>query len=310
MFTIDDNIFVSIASFRDTKCIDTLKNLYYTADSPDNIYCGIFTQIDINNSQEHCFDTNFQYNCNIRRMLIDYKEAKGPLWARIRIIQNLYQGEKYFLMIDAHTNFSQGWDTNFKNYISFLKKNGINKPILSTYPSSITDKDNNTSLLLCKIISGNKYPEVVQSVHKESGYFYKSYLIAAGFMFCESEYLKDMNIQKIINLSYIFSGEEYLLAVLAYVNGYDIYTPPKSVIFHQYKTTTDKDEDNTDWYKLANINNKLESESLKNLEKLLTTDVLDNVRKTKDLLHIIFGNNSQLTNTENLCENIEKIKYQ
>ena len=36
-----DNIFVSIASFRDTECLNTLKDIYYKADHPDNIYCGI-----------------------------------------------------------------------------------------------------------------------------------------------------------------------------------------------------------------------------------------------------------------------------
>ena len=49
---IDENIFVSIASFRDIKCINTLKNIYYNSDNPDNIYCGIFTQIDNNNIKE------------------------------------------------------------------------------------------------------------------------------------------------------------------------------------------------------------------------------------------------------------------
>lgn len=52
-------------------------------------------------------------------MIIDYKNAKGPLQARI--IKNLYQNEKYFLMIDAHTKLVKGWDTQLKKYIKFLK---------------------------------------------------------------------------------------------------------------------------------------------------------------------------------------------
>ena len=42
---IDENIFVSIASFRDVKCINTLKNIYYNSDNPDNpdnICCVVF----------------------------------------------------------------------------------------------------------------------------------------------------------------------------------------------------------------------------------------------------------------------------
>jgi hypothetical protein len=312
---IDENIFVSIASFRDVKCINTLKNIYYNSDNPDNIYCGIFTQTDNNNEKEQCYDPYFQYNSNVRRMLIDYKNAKGPLWARVRIIKNLYQNEKYFLMIDAHTKLVKGWDTELKKYIKFLKGKGISKPIISTYPQNSignqtdTNKISNESLLLCRINSGNNYPKVLQSVYKTPGYFYKSYLISANFLFCEASFLNNIDINKLSNLSYIFSGEEYLFAVLAFVNGYDIYNSPNNIIYHEYKSSKDKIKDNTDWYKLANINYNNENESYKNLEKLLTTNLLDNVRKTKDLLNIVKGNNNNFQNIDHLCNLNEKIKY-
>lgn len=310
---ISENIFVSIASFRDVKCIDTLKNIYYNSDNPDNIYCGIFTQIDNNNKKEQCYDPHFQYNSNIRRMLIDFSNAKGSLWARIRIIKNLYQNEKYFLMIDAHTKFAKGWDTELKNYIKFLKNNGVKKPIISNYPHPDkqinTDKILNKSLLLCKINTGSAYPNVIQSVYKSPGYFYRGYFIAAGFLFTENSYINDIDIDKLLNLSYIFSGEEYLLSVLAFVNGYDIYNSPKNIIYHEFKSSEDKINDNTDWYKLTKVDHNNENTSYKELEKLLTTNILDNVRKTKDLLKIVKGNNNNFNKLEHLCNLNEKIKY-
>jgi hypothetical protein len=311
---INENIFVSIASFRDIKCIDTLKNLYHNADNPDNIFCGIFTQINNNNKNEYCYDPNFQYNSNIRRMTIDFSGAKGPLWARVRIIKNLYQGEKYFLMIDAHTKMAKGWDTELKKYINFLKNKGVKKPIISTYPEHADKKTNtdiisNKSLLLCKINSGDTFPKVVQALYQTPGYFYRTYLMSANFLFSESSYINEIDTNKLLNLNYIFGGEEYLFAVLAYVNGYDIYNSPKNVIYHQFKSDKDKTDDNTDWYKLAKINHDSESTSYKELEKLLTTNVLDNVRKTRDLLRIVKGQNNSFNNLEHLCNLNEKIRY-
>lgn len=312
-----DNIFVSIASFRDTECLNTLKDIYYKADHPDNIYCGIFTQVDKTNMSELCYDPTFQYNSNIRQMTVSYSEAKGPLWARIRIIKSLYHGEPYYLMIDAHTQLLKGWDTELKTYIKFLNNKGIDKPIITTYPADSNLYDINSPEahnipevpVLCKIKSGNKYPEMIAAINKPNGYFYKTYLVSGNFMFCQGSYISDINIDKLLNLSYIFHGEEYLFAVLAYVNGYDIYSPPKNICFHKYKTVQDKSDTNTEWTQHVKIDKVVKKNSYNELKKLLTTDKLDNIRKTKDLLHIIKGNQNNLDNLEHMCNSNEKIEF-
>ena len=316
--SINEDIFVSIASFRDIKCIDTLKDLYNKSDNPHNIYCGVFTQIDINKRREYCYDYNFPYNANIRRLTINYKEAKGPLWARIKIIQNLYQNEKYFFMIDAHTTFKKGWDTEFKKYINILKENkGVNKPILSGYPedSSNTNTIQDSSYLLCNIVDGDKYPKVLSSVTKPAGYFYKSYFVAAGCFFTYGLYLKEIDIVHIAKeLQHIFSGEEILLALLAYVNGWDIYSIPHSYVLHQYKTNKDKDDDNTNWY--TYVDRKIEQQSYDQLEILLTSNKLDKVRKVEDFYKEIQFNPNEKTmdlkftsqSMKRLCDNTTVIK--
>lgn len=311
---IDETIFVSIASFRDVKCFDTLKSIYHNADNPDSIYCGIFTQIDHDSKDERCYDPHFQYNSNVRRTSIHYSDAKGPLWARVKIIKELYQNEKYFLMIDAHTTFAFGWDTELKKYMRFLKQSGVGKPIISTYPPTQEEGGDSTKIssespLLCKIITGERYPLVLQSVHKPTGYFYRGYLVAGGFLFSDGSYMKDIDIDKLLNLSYIHSGEEYLFAVLAYVNGYDIYSPPKNVLYHKYKSNEYKAEEKTNWESLADIDDTKKIDSYNTLEQLLTTNALDNVRKATDLLNIVKGNHERFENFEHLCNLDEKIEY-
>ena len=318
---IGENIFVSIASYRDSKCYDTIKSLYNNSDYPDNIYCGIFTQIDENEKCEHCYDSSFQYNTNIRRMTISYKEAKGPLWARIKIIKQLYHGEKYYLMIDAHTQFTKGWDTKYKNYINFLiSKKSIHKPILTGYPAdvkTINDKNSNTKTFhLCNIKSGEKYPEMFHgALSKDGGYYYKGYLMSGCCSFTLGNFLQDINLnilQSIEKLENIFHGEEFLFSLIGFVNGWDIYSTPFNLIYHEYKSSDDKVKDNTDWYKYTNINTKLKDESYKNLEKLLTTNILDNVRKVSELYDILKFNTSNNSFIDNnyYCVNPEIIKYE
>ena len=318
---LENNIFVSIASFRDSECNNTLKDLYMKADNPENIFCGIFTQIDNNIKTEQCYDSNFPYNTQIRRMLINYKDAKGPLWARIKIIKQLYQNEKYFLMIDAHTLFKKGWDTNLISFLNTLKNKGIQKPILSGYPANFSDKDKDdkNSFLLCNIVNGNNYPEVLGAERKEEGYYYQSYFISAGCLFTYSKFLQEINIIKIAeNLQYIYSGEEMLLSLLAYVNGWDIYSIPYTNIYHQYKTNEQKKKDKTQWTLFANIDNDINNKSHKNLKELLTSNTLDSIRTVSDFYKKIgynkenglnFTSRFPQTSKDNLCNNTKKIKF-
>tara|TARA_B100001093_G_scaffold332798_2_gene317786 strand:+ start:454 stop:1416 length:963 start_codon:yes stop_codon:yes gene_type:complete len=315
--SIDETIFVSIASFRDSQCIDTLKNLYNNSDNPQNIYCGIFTQIDIKNKNELCYDMNFPYNSNIRRIIIKYEEAKGPLWARVKIIKNLYQNEKYFFMIDAHTNFKKGWDTNLKKYLNTLKEKGVEKPILSNYPAPYNNNNTDNSFVLCNVISGDKYPKVLQAETKDPGYFYQSYFIGANCIFTYGNFLKEIKINTLAeNLEYIFGGEEMLLSLLAFVNGWDIYSIPHSIIYHDYKSSDKKIKDKTDWYTYSNINKQSEIDSYKQLDKILTSNMLDNKRKVSDFYKKIKYKlhekdfNSRFTNSSknHLCNEMKIIK--
>ncbi len=275
--SLDETIFVSIASFRDSKCIDTLKNLYNNSDNPHNIYCGIFTQIDINNKNEYCYDMDFPYNANIRRIMIKYEQAKGPLWARIKIIKNLYQNEKYFFMIDAHTSFIKSWDTNLKKYLNTIKQKGISKPILSGYPAQPNHTGDN-SFLICNVTGGDKYPKVLGSEVKPPGYFYQSYFIAAGCLFTYGIFLKEIDLPKIAGeLQYIFGGEELLISLLAFVYGWEIFSIPHSNISHIYKTNNDKKNDKTDWYSYANVNKNVEKDSYNKLNQILTSQQLDRI---------------------------------
>ena len=266
-----ETIFVSVPSYRDTDCKNTLRSIYKMARYPHLVYVGVFEQNDGTCPDEGC-RIRSPYSVNIRYKHIPYTEAKGPFYARAVINNNLYKGEKYYLMIDAHSLFLKDWDINMKKQLNFLKKHGVTKPIISSYPHhqdfnesrEILNKKKNVTTLICDVINGKEYPTEAVAIEKQSGKFYKSMLLGAGFLFTYGEFFREIRMDE--SLHHIFSGEEILLAIFAWTHGWDIYSPSYMNLFHYYnhkkpswyKDVIKKDENSRNseikaYQKLSNI---------------------------------------------------------
>lgn len=238
-FSDMETIFVSVPSYRDTDCKNTLQNLFTKAKNPELIYVGVFEQNDLTNQDEMC-SVEEKYRNNVRYKRVSYTEAKGPFYARAVINNNLYQGEKYYLMIDAHTLFLPNWDERMKNQLNYLRNNGVSKPIISSYPhhqdfkqnSEIQDEKRNITTLICDIKDSKSYPTITMALEKPSGNFYRGYLLGAGYIFTYGEFFQEITLDE--SLEHIFNGEEIMLAILAYTHGWDIYSPAYMNLFHFY----------------------------------------------------------------------------
>jgi [Skp1-protein]-hydroxyproline N-acetylglucosaminyltransferase len=265
----NDTLFVSIPSYRDTDCKNTIRDLFNKSTNPELIYVGVFTQ---NKHESESCKVDIKYKNNIRYLNVDYKEAKGPLYARANIIKKLYNNEKYFIMVDAHTRFVKDWDSKFKHQLDYLKNNGASKPILSTYPPEIKymdlelNKKNTQVPHICSVVNGDKYPSLLRAYGKQGGAFYKSYFVGAGCLFTYGKFFNEAKLDS--SLKHIFNGEEILIAILAYTNGWDIYSPANNIVFHDYtnkKISWFKDNKNTKDF------NKDEHESYKKLDEFILT---------------------------------------
>lgn len=135
----EETIFVSIPSYRDPECIETVIDCFNKAACPYRIYIGVCEQNagnDINIMEEYTRrirQNNIpDYKSNLRVYSIDAQEAQGPTLARAIIEKQLYKGEKYVLMIDAHMLFTQDWDLGFTNDI----KKTQDKAIITMYPGN------------------------------------------------------------------------------------------------------------------------------------------------------------------------------
>lgn len=237
-----NTIFVSIASYRDKMCPTTLKTLYEMAEHPNRIFVGICQQ-NKKNDIECMFPPNHPliniYKNNIRKISLNYDQAKGPTYARY-LCSTLYNNEDFFLQIDSHTLFRENWDTILINMLKSLEKIDYDNIILSTYPPSIEQyatHENYHKKYVTKIYSHklnkNNIPIFKGAIFvKAQKLPEKNFYIAAGFFFSRGKILKDVPFDP--HLPFLFEGEEILYTIRAFTSGYNIFTPNKTVLYHHY----------------------------------------------------------------------------
>lgn len=230
-----NTIFVSIASYRDVECSDTIESLFSNAEYPGNVFVGICEQNKSDNDSEKCLRTDIskKYANNIRIVTLDHTQAKGPTYARYHC-SRLWRGEEYYLQIDSHTHFAKNWDTDLIHMIRQVKSLGVIKPVLSAYPptkeqmdiAGFPEMDNGKFI--------GEVPSFLSGWSSESKYpkLSKKPWVAAGLMFLESYFLYSVPFDPM--LSHVFNGEEVLFSARLWTNGWDIYTPNKKVLYHHY----------------------------------------------------------------------------
>lgn len=335
-------IFVSIPSYRDKDCKNTIKEIFNKAIYPDRIYVGVFMQ-NSSNSEEMCMypsrsssETHSKQlypvrQNQIRYLSTDFKNAKGPLYARKQIIDKLYQDETFFLMIDAHTIMRENWDVDMIRMLEILRlKHMIKNPILSSYPDTFAEYEKRddivTTNVLCNILNGHEYPVSTGAIKKPEGYFYKQFMIGGGGTFTYGRFFREIQIDP--TLEYVFNGEEFYFAALAYTNGWDIYSMPYNCLYHMYRTNEKKTEEGLDWYadsdKVRNKEHEKASHIL--LKKLLTDERFATTHSyrmgTKRSLSSLykelkyepkgktFKENWTKEKKDRLCNELPKLKYE
>lgn len=269
-----DRIFVSIASYRDPECGKTINSLYANADHPFNVDVGVCQQNRF--SDEDCIASYesvakawapMLYTDQIGVIRMDYKEAMGPCWAREQIEEKLYNGQTYFLQIDSHMRFCKGWDTFL---IKELAATGDDKAILTGYPP---EKDLNTTYnlnyqtatflrprygdeILFPLFEGPSVAGIAIRPFPTLGW-------SGCFSFSKGELHKTVPYLK--NVPFLFFGEEFTMASLYYVFGYNFYAPTKMPCV----TTFDRSYRHTFWEVKKKDRKELEKQSLNYIYNLL-----------------------------------------
>lgn len=256
-----DIIFISVASYRDNQCIDTVQNIASMADKPENLHFVICQQNSIleKDCMKWCVAKKEHPACKLSVSKIErlnYLNARGPTWARYRIQQE-WTGEEYFLQIDAHTRMIKGWDTILKEQLEMCPSD---KPILTQYPLEFDivpenkrgdstnekwqlDKMRN-GLYIQKFDDPDGFTRIQSDYTKEiRKHPFKSVGWAAGFSFSKGEFVKEAGYDPYT--PFLFFGEEMDIAIRAFTHGWDFFSPSANVVFHNYK----RDHRRTFWEK-------------------------------------------------------------
>jgi len=240
------NIFVSIASYRDNKCLNTINDLFQKAKYPLNIFIGICQQNNIEIDKDCIYHNNIkdEYKNNIRIIRIPYYDARGPTFARYLCASLLDKNnETFFLQIDSHTIFIDEWDIKLINMIEEIQDLGLSKkPVISYYPKDFSNMNNENDDNKFKIpviynlnfIKKKGVFSLGQAIYTNINNSYiKTPYMTAGMFFCYSSFIDEIPFDP--TLDYLFTGEEILNSIKFFTFGYDIFIPKLNIIFHDYE---------------------------------------------------------------------------
>lgn len=270
-----ESIFISIASFRDPDCINTIRNLVERATHPDQLSFGVCNQIIQSQDRDCLLPATIAPSIMIDE--VDASLSRGACWARSRI-QQLWRNENYYFQIDSHMRFVQGWD---EILISMLKDCPAENAVLSTYPLTFTPPDTYGK------------PELVRLVPKwfdENGILtcysrktaiehapalpQENFFISAGFLFARGAIISEVPYDP--HLYHV--GEEISLAVRLWTHGWTLYTPNRVIAFHDYG----KREDRSKHWKNDDHWRELDARSKKRVRQLLGSEITDSRDKPTD----------------------------
>jgi [Skp1-protein]-hydroxyproline N-acetylglucosaminyltransferase len=247
----DGSVYLSVVSFRDESCPDTLKKAFTKAKNAQKLFVGLVQQNCEENDKcakadPDCYllfcssEVGKKYcdNGNIRLLKMKDSEAPlGPYMMRY-FASKLWQGEEWYMQIDSHMSFLQDWDALL---IQMLKNAPSQKPVISHFPppqdadlatvapSRLCGPVFATSDLEGQIIRFEGSSEY-DRVNLETPRF--APFIVAGYLVADSGMLRDVPFDPF--LPYIFMGEEILLSARLWTSGYDIFSPTQNVVGHLY----------------------------------------------------------------------------
>lgn len=246
-------IFVSIASYRDPDCINTVKNLLENAAYPERVTLGICWQFVP--KEEPALLQLFEHQDKLRQISLPVRYSRGPCLAR-HLAQQLWMQEDYYFQIDSHMRFVSGWD---EKLIRLLQQCPSPRPVISTYPLPFTPPEDLSADALVQIRP--RYFDDYGILHQHSALLQltdssmppqKTFFISAGMLFTYGKIVRDVPYDPHI----YFAGEEITLALRLWTHGWDIFNPNAVIAYHNYQLKTRRRrhwEDQADWTELNRV---------------------------------------------------------
>lgn len=235
-------IFVSVPSYRDPEVAATVANLFKQAAHPERVFVGVCQQNEPGDADCRSSPEAKQHESQIRVLTIPASEAKGPTYARHRIEVELYKEEEYWLGIDSHMRFVEGWDT--MAILELLACPSL-RPVLTQFPNEYdksAKQQQGRNATLPSFIGFHSFhprlgfPQQTQiRCKKQPAEPMPSMGWCAGFTFTLGECIQQVPYDA--HTPYIFLGEEVSMFARMYTHGWDVYSPRTNLVFHRSDRT-------------------------------------------------------------------------
>tara|TARA_Y100000310_G_scaffold110912_1_gene109325 strand:- start:2828 stop:4768 length:1941 start_codon:yes stop_codon:yes gene_type:complete len=265
----DEKIFVQIASYRDPDIEETIESMLSNSRRPDNLIVGVCDQYGPENKHLKYYNEE-----NFRVIRVPFYASKGLGWARAQIQDLYFEGDaEYTMQLDSHMRFDKHWD---KQLIDMIKETGSQKPIISQYCAGFSSKDIKDDEYLRKskqkpfkmyCLRFNDTGTVsfrqtqITEAEAKTGKPVPSMLVSGHFYFTLAKHIREYKYDP--NL--YFAGDEISLATRSWTRGWDIFSPTKNVVFHNYT----REKRICHWADQKVNYGSLHKESLKTLRKML-----------------------------------------
>jgi hypothetical protein len=233
------SIFISIASYKDTELVPTIKSIIDNADNPEQLHFGVVSQDE--NKKHPNLEPIVD---NLSYLKMDFREARGAGYAR-KLAMEMYEGEDFYLQLDSHMRTVSGWDTKLKNmYNESIKLSNTEKIILSQYPAAYEIHTGGKEYFIQSHEELWSTPTWSRVHNRDNGSWssvrekfddlskpHPSHTVLAGYLFALGNFVEEIPYDERIS----FMGEELCIAIRAYTRGWKIYAPNEMLFWHFYK---------------------------------------------------------------------------
>ena len=224
------SIFIQLTSYHDYELPKTIVNAVCQSSQTTHINFGVHSIFYQKN------DILLQGLANVK---VEYSTAPSNLGMGLgrQIAHSFYDGEDYYIQVDAHSRFDKYWDTFLIDEVSRYKAQGFSKPLITNYPKPFWyEGDEEKTRDHVEIVTQFfwKHPDrfltyrtPMQGSYKNPDNNVHSISVSGGSIFTEGPFLNP-------NPKIFADGEEIFMAARAFTNGYDLLLPKKPFMYHLY----------------------------------------------------------------------------